>query len=106
MLLTITQMQLTIMELVFFQTYLLNGNWNITNLQYETQIDLPIVGTQTISGEGMMLDLGRFNILNIHVLIHLALLLVINILVKPCLVFLLMYLVMVHGNYQIMIITY
>ena len=35
----------------FSNSYLLNGNWNITNLQYETQIDLPIVGTQTISGE-------------------------------------------------------
>ena len=36
---------------IFSNSYLLNGNWNITNLQYETQIDLPIVGTQTISGE-------------------------------------------------------
>ena len=36
---------------IFSNSYLLNWNWNITNLQYETQIDLPIVGTQTISGE-------------------------------------------------------
>lgn len=36
---------------LFSNSYLLNGDWNITNLQYETQIDLPIVGTQTIAGE-------------------------------------------------------
>lgn len=36
---------------IFSNSYLLNGNWNITNLQYDTQIDLPIIGPQNISGE-------------------------------------------------------
>ena len=30
---------------------MLNGDWNITNLQYETQIDIPILGSQNIAGE-------------------------------------------------------
>jgi hypothetical protein len=30
---------------------LLNGDWNITNLEYDTQIEIPVVGTQSFSGE-------------------------------------------------------
>tara|TARA_B110000046_G_C12965294_1_gene386409 strand:+ start:922 stop:1422 length:501 start_codon:yes stop_codon:yes gene_type:complete len=30
---------------------LLNGDWNITNLEYETEIEIPVVGTQSFSGE-------------------------------------------------------
>ena len=30
---------------------LLNGDWNITNLEYYTQIEIPVVGTQSFSGE-------------------------------------------------------
>ena len=36
---------------IYSNSYLLNGDWNISNLQYETQIDIPILGSQTISGE-------------------------------------------------------
>ena len=36
---------------IFSNSYLLNGDWNITKLQYDTQIDLPIIGPQNISGE-------------------------------------------------------
>ena len=36
---------------IYSNAYLLNGDWNITNLQYDTQIDIPILGSQTISGE-------------------------------------------------------
>ena len=36
---------------IFSNSYLLKGSWNITNLQYDTQIDLPIIGPQNISGE-------------------------------------------------------
>ena len=36
---------------IYSNSYLLNGDWNITNLQYETQIDIPILGSQTISGD-------------------------------------------------------
>lgn len=30
---------------------LLNGDWNITNLEYDTQIEIPVVGTQSFTGE-------------------------------------------------------
>ena len=30
---------------------LLNGDWNITNLEYDTQIEIPVVWTQSFSGE-------------------------------------------------------
>ena len=30
---------------------LLNGDWNITNLEYETEIEIPVVGTQSFTGE-------------------------------------------------------
>jgi len=30
---------------------LLNGDWNITNLEYDTQIEIPVIGTQSFSGE-------------------------------------------------------
>ena len=38
---------------------LLNGDWNITNLEYDTQIDLGIAGTQSFSGEAN--DAGFWN---------------------------------------------
>ena len=38
---------------------LLNGDWNITNLEYETEIEIPVVGTQSFSGEAN--DAGFWN---------------------------------------------
>ena len=38
---------------------LLNGDWNITNLEYDTQIEIPVVGTQSFSGEAN--DAGFWN---------------------------------------------
>ena len=35
---------------IYSNSFLLNGNWNIVTLEYETQIDIPILGSQTISG--------------------------------------------------------
>lgn len=30
---------------------LLNGEWNISNIEYETEIEIPIIGIQSITGE-------------------------------------------------------
>jgi hypothetical protein len=38
---------------------LLNGDWNVTNLEYETEIEIPVVGTQSFSGEAN--DAGFWN---------------------------------------------
>ena len=35
---------------IYSNSFLLNGDWNIVTLEYETQIDIPILGSQTISG--------------------------------------------------------
>ena len=35
----------------FSIAYLATGDWNITNLEYDTQIEIPVVGTQSFSGE-------------------------------------------------------
>ena len=34
----------------YSNSILLNGDWYIVNLEYQTQIDIPILGSQTISG--------------------------------------------------------
>tara|TARA_Y100000385_G_scaffold284749_1_gene343363 strand:+ start:135 stop:773 length:639 start_codon:yes stop_codon:yes gene_type:complete len=42
-------------------SYLLSGSWNILNIEYITQIDIPILGSQTISGEAN--DAGNWTFL-------------------------------------------
>ena len=42
-------------------SYLLSGSWNILNIEYTTQIDIPILGSQTISGEAN--DAGNWTFL-------------------------------------------
>ena len=51
------------MELVHSNSFL-NGDWNIVTLEYETQIDIPILGSQTISGNATNAGFGLFNIPN------------------------------------------